>query len=121
MLGLSFKAGTDDLRESPLVSLAEALIGKGIDLRIYDEHVAIARLVGANRAYIQHEIPHISSLLVSTLEEAVAHADVLVIGNDGASFRRAAEMCRPGQTVVDLVRMGEFKGLPGVEYIGINW
>jgi GDP-mannose 6-dehydrogenase len=121
LLGLSFKAGTDDLRESPLVSLAEALIGKGLELRIYDEQVAIARLVGANRAYIEQEIPHISSLLVGTLEEAVAHADVLVIGNAGESFPRAAELCRPGQTVVDLVRMEQFKGLHGVDYIGINW
>jgi GDP-mannose 6-dehydrogenase len=121
MLGLAFKAGTDDLRESPLVTLAEALIGKGIDLRIFDEQVSVARLVGANREYIQQEIPHISSLLVPSLEEAVAHGEVLVIGNAGDSFRAAAGLCRPDQTVVDLVRMDEFRQLPGVAYIGINW
>jgi GDP-mannose 6-dehydrogenase len=121
MLGLSFKAGTDDLRESPLVTLAEALIGKGIDLRIFDEHVSMARLVGANREYIQNEIPHISSLLVGTLEEAVEGADVIVIGNAGKSFSRVAAMCRPGQAVIDLVRMDEFSAVPGVQYVGINW
>jgi GDP-mannose 6-dehydrogenase len=121
MLGLSFKAGTDDLRESPLVTLAEALIGKGLDLRIYDEHVSIAKLMGANREYIQHEIPHISSLLVNTLEDAVAHGEVLIIGNAGQGFRRAAAFCRPGQAVVDLVRLDEFRHLPDVRYIGINW
>jgi GDP-mannose 6-dehydrogenase len=121
MLGLSFKAGTDDLRESPLVTLAEALIGKGIDLCIFDEHVSIARLVGANREYIQHEIPHISSLLVGSLEEAVEGADVIVVGNSSKNFGKVAAMCRPGQAVVDLVRMDEFEDLPGVRYIGINW
>ena len=121
LLGLAFKAGTDDLRESPLVTLAEALIGKGLDLRIYDEHVALAQLVGANREYIQHEIPHISSLLVGRLEDAVAHADVLIIGNSADAFRGAAALCRRGQTVVDLVRMDEFKNVAGVRYIGINW
>lgn len=121
MLGLSFKAGTDDLRESPLVTMAEALLGKGLDLRIFDEHVAIAKLMGANREYIQHEIPHISSLLVSTLEDAVAHGDVLIIGNAAERFRQAAALCRPGQVVVDLVRMNEFRHLPDVQYIGINW
>lgn len=121
MLGLSFKEGTDDLRESPLVTLAEALIGKGVDLRIFDEQVSLARLVGANREYIEHEIPHISSLLVPAIEDAISGAEVIVIGNGSASFRRAAALCHSGQAVVDLVRMDEFRSLPGVEYIGINW
>ena len=121
MLGLAFKAGTDDLRESPLVLLAEALIGKGFDLRIFDEHVSVARLVGGNRDYIQHEIPHISSLLVGQIEEALAHGEILIIGNANDNFRAASRLCRPGQAVVDLVRMEDFSRIPGVEYIGINW
>jgi GDP-mannose 6-dehydrogenase len=121
MLGLAFKAGTDDLRESPLVTLAEALIGKGIDLRICDDHVSVARLVGANRDYIQHEIPHISSLLVDHAEDVVAHGDVLIVGNAEPAFRAVAARCRPGQIVVDLVRMEEFAKREGLTYVGINW
>lgn len=121
LLGLSFKAGTDDLRESPLVSLSEALIGKGIDLRIFDAHVSLSRLVGANREYIQREIPHIESLLVPTAEEAVRHAQILVVGNASEGVERLPQLCRAGQIIVDLVRFEALRSIPGVRYIGINW
>jgi GDP-mannose 6-dehydrogenase len=80
LIGLSFKPGTDDLRESPLVTLAETLIGKGFDVRIYDPDVTLGHLIGTNRAYIEHAIPHISGLMAASLREVMKHAEVLVIG-----------------------------------------
>jgi GDP-mannose 6-dehydrogenase len=121
MLGLSFKAGTDDLRESPLVTLTETLIGKGFDVRIYDSNISLARLVGANREYIEKEIPHISALLANDLAQAVSHAEVLVVGNAAPEFAHVAQLCRPGQTVVDLVRIDALARVDGIDYRGIAW
>lgn len=104
MLGLAFKPNTDDLRESPLVTLVEALIGKGFDLRIHDRNVSLARLTGANRAYINEEIPHISSLMCDRLEALVDHAEVLVIGGDGEDAHRLCALARSDQIIVDLTR-----------------
>src|SRR4029079_4768773 len=94
LLGFSFKAGTDDLRESPLVILAEALLGKGLALRIYDRLGSMARLVGANREYIEQQIPHLSSLLRDSIDEVVSASEVIVIGNQAADFAAAIERCR---------------------------
>jgi len=104
VVGLSFKAGTDDLRESPMVTLVETLIGKGCDVRILDRNVAMARLLGANRRYIEEEIPHLASLMCSSVETLLAHAQVLVIGNasDDASLALAA--AGPQHVVIDLTR-----------------
>lgn len=122
LLGISFKAGTDDLRESPLVRVAEALIGKGINIKIHDESVSVARLVGANKAYIENEIPHISTLLVSELYEAVEHGEVLVIGNSSPTFKRLLpKMIPAGKIIVDLAHMPSLAQLEGVEYHGIVW
>lgn len=121
ILGLSFKAGTDDLRESPLVTLTETLIGKGFNVRIYDSSISLARLMGANREYIEKEIPHISSLLVSDLRGAVAHGDVIVVGNAAPEFAELATLCRTGQTVIDLVRVSALASLPTIDYRGIAW
>jgi GDP-mannose 6-dehydrogenase len=104
VVGLAFKSGTDDLRESPLVSLIETLIGKGLDVRILDGNVSLARLVGANRRYIEEEIPHISSLMCDGVEALLAHADVVVIGNGGEEAELALAGCRPSQVVIDLTR-----------------
>jgi GDP-mannose 6-dehydrogenase len=121
MLGISFKAGTDDLRESPLVVLTEALIGKGLDVRIFDNDVSLARLVGANREYIEREIPHIASLLVTDLAEVVAHAEVVVIGNRSRAFESLPQHCRAGQIVVDLARIAGLSECEGIDYRGITW
>jgi GDP-mannose 6-dehydrogenase len=122
LLGFSFKAGTDDLRESPIVILAEALLGKGYQLSIYDKNVSIARLVGANRDYINKQIPHLSSLLSENLDEVIANADVLVVGNGAPEFGEALKKTRPGQKVIDLFRV---KGLDPADmradYTGICW
>jgi len=104
LLGLAFKAQTDDLRESPLVRLAEALIGKGCELRILDPNVAIARLVGANRRYIAEQIPHIAPLMCATVDELLAHAEVLVVGNPDENAARALAQAGPDHVVVDLTR-----------------
>jgi GDP-mannose 6-dehydrogenase len=121
LLGISFKAGTDDLRESPLVLLAEALIGKGLDIRICDPCVSLARLTGANREYIEKEIPHIAALLSEDTRSVVQHADLVIVGNDTPEFRQVAGLLRPGQTVLDLVGKGAGAGVEGVDYQGIAW
>src|SRR5687768_5747323 len=105
LLGFSFKAGTDDLRESPIVILAEALLGKGCSLRIYDKNVSLARLVGANKEYIEKQIPHLSSLLCETVAEVIDGSDVIVVGNQAPEFGEAVKRCRADQIVIDLVRL----------------
>jgi GDP-mannose 6-dehydrogenase len=104
VLGLAFKAGTDDLRESPIVTLVERLIGKGVQLAIYDGHVSKANLIGANREYIEHEIPHIWELMRGSVDEVVEFGEVVVVGNGTPEFRRIESSLRDGQVVVDLVR-----------------
>jgi GDP-mannose 6-dehydrogenase len=104
IVGLAFKSGTDDLRESPMVALVEALIGKGCQVRIFDRNVSIARLVGANRRYIEEEIPHISSLMCNDLDEVLAHAEVLVIGNNDDDGARATAAASERQVLIDLTR-----------------
>jgi GDP-mannose 6-dehydrogenase len=104
VVSLAFKPDTDDLRESPMVTLVEALIGKGLAVRIYDPNVAVARLVGANRRYIEEGIPHIASLMCESVETVVEHAEVLVIGSASAEAARALAAARPDQAVVDLTR-----------------
>jgi GDP-mannose 6-dehydrogenase len=121
LLGFSFKAGTDDLRESPMVILAEALLGKGIALRIYDKNVSMARLVGANKEYIEKQIPHLSSLLCDTVEEVVEGSEVIVVGNQAPEFRNALAAAKAGQIIVDLVRVPIYGSLLQAEYRGICW
>jgi len=121
ILGFSFKAGTDDLRESPLVEVIERLIGKGYDIRLYDKNVRIASLVGANRDYILNHIPHISKLMVDSIEEVVAHADIIVIGNGAEEFRAIAESIPAGKRVVDLVRISDRRSSEEAGYDGICW
>jgi GDP-mannose 6-dehydrogenase len=109
LLGLAFKAGTDDLRESPLVELAERLLGKGYELRIYDRCVNLARVRGANRFYALGRIPHLQRLMVSSLVDALAHADTVVIGNAAPEFRDLAARIPAGKAVIDLTRHFELR------------
>ena len=103
VLGLSFKAGTDDVRESPSVPLVETLLGRGYQVRVYDEHVRPDRLIGANKTYLNRELPHIASLMCSSVEEVVATAEVVVIANGTAAFRRVPELLRADQILIDLI------------------
>jgi GDP-mannose 6-dehydrogenase len=121
VLGFSFKAGTDDLRESPIVSLAEALLGKGLQLTIYDRNVSLARLVGSNKDYIEQQIPHLSSLLRRTIEEVIDESEVIVVGNQSAEFAAALSRCRDDQIVIDLVRLPLDGSLLKADYRGICW
>ncbi len=105
ILGFSFKAGTDDLRESPVIEVIERLIGKGYDLRIYDRNVNIAALVGANRDFILNHIPHISKLMVPNIEAVLAHGQTIVIGNRDPEFSQIQAKLREDQCLVDFVRI----------------
>ena len=102
ILGFAFKAGTDDLRESPIVTLAENLLGKGFDLKLYDAHVSLAKLIGANRRYIEQHIPHISRLMVETISEIIEHSEIIIIGNQNQQFFEALSRLNGTQMVLDL-------------------
>ena len=121
LLGFSFKAGTDDLRESPIVILAEALLGKGVSLKIYDKNVSMAKLVGANKDYIVKQIPHLSSLLCNTIDEVIEGSEVVVVGNQSPEFAQAVMDCRADQIVIDLVRLPIYGSLVKADYRGICW
>ena len=121
MLGLSFKTGTDDLRERPLVALAEHFIGKGLSLLVYDPEVQLSNLLGANRRFIEQHLPHIGSLIHGSIENVIAESDVLVVGLNHPSVAAAlARYVRPDQVVFDLVRMPSREGLRG-QYQGLCW
>ncbi|SCL34154.1 GDP-mannose 6-dehydrogenase [Micromonospora rhizosphaerae] len=121
LFGLSFKPGTDDLRESPLVELAERLLGKGYDLRIYDANVALAHLVGANRDYIDSRLPHLGELLTNSVEDVLAHAEVCVVGCTDPAVLEALETAGD-RTIIDLVRLPDAEARRATEgYVGLGW
>jgi GDP-mannose 6-dehydrogenase len=121
VLGFSFKAGTDDLRESPMVTLIETLIGKGLQLALYDRDVSLAKLFGANKQYIEREIPHISQLMRGSVAEVVNDSEVLVIGNKAKEFRDIENQVRKDQIVLDLVRLFDKPMSGDGSYQGICW
>lgn len=120
-LGLTFKDGTDDLRESPVVELVERMIGKGFKVRIYDHNVSLARLMGANKVHIEKEIPHISQLLCSSAEELVAQSDILVLASKEKDYVRTLQGVNGNKAIVDLVRVFTPEVHPKSEYYGICW
>jgi GDP-mannose 6-dehydrogenase len=120
ILGFSFKAGTDDLRESPVIEVVERLLGKGYDLRIYDKNVNVASLVGANRDFILNRIPHISRLMVKDVEAVMDHAETIVIGTKDPDFEDVPKRLRADQRLVDFVRISEQRSGNG-NYDGICW
>jgi GDP-mannose 6-dehydrogenase len=120
VLGFSFKAGTDDLRGSPVVDVIETLVGKGYRLRLYDRNVKIARLMGANQSYVEQHIPHIAALMSDTVDEVIAQSDVIVVGNKAEEFASVLSAMPPGKTVIDLVRIRKEKTSDG-SYVGLAW
>ncbi|MBN1449867.1 MAG: UDP-glucose/GDP-mannose dehydrogenase family protein [Anaerolineales bacterium] len=121
ILGFSFKAGTDDLRESPQVELIEMLVGKGYQIKVFDRNVSLAQLYGANRAYIEREIPHIASLMCQSIEEVLESSEVIVIGNKAPEFRPVIDQIRQDQIVIDLARITDDIGQANTQYQGICW
>ncbi len=119
VLGFSFKSGTDDLRESPLVEIIERLLGKGYDIRIYDRNVNLAKLMGANKDYILNHIPHISKLMVEDISTILEHSEIIVIGNGSDEFREALANLRSNHKVIDLVRIVDEIDMEN--YDGICW
>jgi len=121
ILGLSFKPNTDDLRESPAVILAERLLGKGYNIRIYDDKVELSQLIGANKEFLESELPHIASLMCTSIEELMSHSDVVVITNGSNAFSQAPKLMDKQQVLIDLVGIAkESKELLGI-YEGIGW
>ncbi|MCB0291154.1 MAG: UDP-glucose/GDP-mannose dehydrogenase family protein [Calditrichaeota bacterium] len=121
ILGLSFKGNTDDLRESPMVDVVETLLGKGYDIRIYDRNVHLAKLFGANKEYINEKIPHISNLMVADIDEAVAHGEVLIIGNHSKEFSEKLKQLPSDKMVIDFVRILKDTSEVSSEYDGLCW
>jgi GDP-mannose 6-dehydrogenase len=118
--GFSFKAGTDDLRESPIIEVIETLIGKGYDLKLYDRNVSIAKLMGANKDYINNHIPHISSLMVDTLDELLEECEIIIIGNNDKEYMKLLTDSNSNQIIYDLVRIGDISNAKS-NYKGIYW
>jgi len=122
LLGLSFKAGTDDLRESPQVELVKRLLGEGCQVRIWDQDVTLGQLAGSNRQYIEEVIPHIGSLLSTDLEQVVRSAEVVIIGNKSATKEQLSQYLKPGQMVLDLVNLDHsHRPNSPSQYQGICW
>lgn len=121
ILGLSFKAGTDDVRESSIVPLIETLVGRGYKVMVYDETVELPRLIGANRSYLEEALPHIASLLRANVDEVIADSEVVVVANGGKMFADVADKIRPDQVLIDLVGAAKANGNLRGEYEGICW
>jgi len=121
IVGLSFKAGTDDLRESPNVTLAETLMGKGLEISIYDKNVLLAKLFGANKEYIEKQMPHISKLMKSSLGEVLNNSEVIILGNKGISKEKIVKYTNKNHIVFDLVRLFKTPAQLKARYFGVCW
>lgn len=121
VLGLSFKAGTDDVRESPMITLVETLLGRGYHVGVYDETLEISNLVGANKSFLEREIPHIASLMDASLEGLVRNAEVVVVAKNSPEFREVTSIMRDDQVLIDLAGIDENLNGFGGRYDGICW
>jgi len=120
VLGLSFKPGTDDVRESPSVALIETLVGRGYAVAIYDRDVEPQRLIGANKASLERELPHIAALMRPSIDDVLAESEVIVIANGSPEFRDVRHRVHNGQTVVDLTGIAR-NGRTDGRYAGLCW
>jgi GDP-mannose 6-dehydrogenase len=120
VLGFSFKAGTDDLRGSPIVEVVETLLGKGCRVRLFDQNVKVARLMGANQSYVEQRIPHLAALMSETVEEVIDQSDLIIIGNKAAEFSAVLSRIGPETLIFDLVRIDRSKRSEG-HYVGLAW
>ena len=120
VFGLSFKAQTDDVRESPVVPIIETLLGRGYSITVFDENVVPNQLIGSNRAFLDRELPHIASLMRKTIDEVIADSEVLVLTNNSSTFGKVAQQAREDQIIVDFVgnskancetRNGNYRGI----------
>jgi GDP-mannose 6-dehydrogenase len=121
MLGLSFKVGTDDLRESPVVIMAETLLGKGFKLAIHDSEVELTRLTGANKHFLEDKLPHINSLLAVSLPDVVGKSKTLVVCKNAPEYRALVKLIAPQHHIVDLVAALKGDGIPSTQYHGLYW
>ena len=121
VLGLAFKHGTDDLRESPNLELVERLLGKGYDVRLHDDGVRLPRLVGENREYLARTLPHVAAYIVEDLDEAIRDSDVIVVAQGNAAYANILERVTPGQKVLDLQGIARAQGVSSDEYRGLLW
>jgi GDP-mannose 6-dehydrogenase len=121
IFGFSFKAGTDDLRESPVVEMIETLLGKGYHVKVYDKNVSLARLVGSNREYIERDLPHIASIMCSSIEDLLDWAEIVVVAHGDATSRKILSLLRDDHRLIDLVGIVEDNIEIGFEYEGISW
>ncbi|MBW1829972.1 MAG: UDP-glucose/GDP-mannose dehydrogenase family protein, partial [Deltaproteobacteria bacterium] len=121
VLGLSFKANTDDLRESPAITLSETLIGRGYQVRIFDDKVQLSQLIGANKAFLEKELPHITSIMCADIKELIAESEVVVVTHGDKLFTQAVELMHEDQILIDLV--GTLKNNHNIKaaYEGIAW
>jgi GDP-mannose 6-dehydrogenase len=122
VLGLTFKPGTDDLRESPMVQLVETLSGKGLPVRIWDPNVALSKLIGGNKAFIEQTLPHISAMMCDTMEEVAQASDVIVVSHgmpDGGT--ELTHLLRPDQMLIDLVKLPAGASSGSTVYQGVCW
>ncbi len=121
IFGLAFKSETDDIRESPIVQIIETLLGKGYNIRIYDNSVFLPNVIGANQAFIEEKIPHITSLFSSSLEEVVRNSEVLVTSNKNDAFKKIPKLMKDGQILIDFVRLVEANEIEKGKYLGMSW
>lgn len=121
LFGLAFKPNTDDLRESPLVTLAERLLGKGLEISIYDSSIEIGRLTGSNREFIEREIPHLERIMAQSPEEALDGAETIICGHASDEALSAIADYAPGRTIIDLQGVAALQAIEGVDYEGICW
>jgi len=120
VLGLSFKSGTDDLRQSPIIPVIGALVGRGFEVQAYDRNIELSRMLGANLQVVENEIPYLASILGGSLEEVVRWAEVIVIANKSSEFLEVVRRIGKGKTIVDLVRINDELSTGG-DYIGMCW